>query len=530
MEPGDSVIAPPFPAGATRGRRGAYGKVARRAAVWDLGAALSSQGIMFFISIFVSRLLTPADFGVTAAARFFITLASRATQLGLNVSLVRMKEVRQEHVSSVFVTNLVAGLLAFGTLALASPVLGRFFNSPDVGKVLPLSATVFLVVPFSSVASAMMDRHLQYRIATMIQWCDVVGGSLVSLVLAWLGYGYWSLVIGALVATIGSASAKVWFSPWRPSLRVSMPALRDTLSFGIGFQAKRLLAFSTSNLDNVVVGRVLGVVSLGFYDKAYGLMNQVTNRMAFDDTLMRIFSIIREEPDRFRRAIIKGAQATSIVTFPVLMFSAVTADRLIVVLFGQQWVPAVGPFQVLAVTGMLRSVRRPVSAAGESLGLVWIQAGMQGLSVVLMVVGVAIGAHWGLMAGAVGVLAADIANYSMSVWLLTRYSTVRWIDLWRSAWPSLATAVALAIIVTAVNVALGHVSVNRDGLVLTADVVTAAIAYPALLLWTPYPSIAAVLLETVDDLAPWLRRYVRLGVLRTPAASADALAAVATDR
>ena len=94
--------------------------------------------------------------------------------------------------------------------------------------------------------------------------------------LALLGFGYWSLVYGALLATVVSTCLKIWMSPWRMSFRFSWPALKDTLSFGVGFQTQRLLTFGATNLDNFVVGRFLGIESLGFYDKAYGLMTQFT--------------------------------------------------------------------------------------------------------------------------------------------------------------------------------------------------------------------------------------------------------------
>lgn len=217
-------------------RRGSYGKTAKLSAVWDFGGRLVQQGALFAVSIFIARLLTPADFGITAAARFFVTLATRVTQLGLNVSLVRMKEIRPEHASSVFVVNLVMGVIAFVTLYLASPMIGRLFGSSSVAEVLPVTATVFLIAPFGSVPGAMLTRHLQYRASTAIHLLDAVAGSIITLVLALLHFGYWSLILGALGVTVLSTAARVYASPWRPSLRFSKSASRETLSFGQAFR------------------------------------------------------------------------------------------------------------------------------------------------------------------------------------------------------------------------------------------------------------------------------------------------------
>jgi O-antigen/teichoic acid export membrane protein len=491
------------------------GRTAKLTAVWDFGGRISSQGVLFVVGIFLARLLTPADFGITAAARFFVTLASRLTQLGLNASLVRMKEMRPEHASSVFVTNLVMGIAAFATLYLSSPALGRMFGSPDVARILPVTAVVFLITPFGTVAAAMLNRHLRYRSTTLIQWLDGVSGSILALVLALFGWGYWSLVFGALGGTVLSTSAKVYFSPWRPSLRFSRSALRDTLSFGLGFQAKNLLQFGATNVDNLVVGRLLGVTSLGYYDKAYGLMHQLTNRMAFDASLMRIFAILMDQPARLRKALLKGIRATTLIMFPVLCFSAVAADSLVVVLFGPRWVPAIGPFRILALAGVLRSAMRAVNAANEALGLVWFQTLQQAVYLLVIVAGVAIGSRWGVTTAAIGVLVGIAIDAAISIPLLVRHSDVTTADLWAATWPSALTSGAMCGIVLAAR-SVSHII--GPALTPWADIIvmgiTAGITYPALVLWTPFHSLGAVVNESVDDVAPWIRRWIRLGVLR----------------
>jgi len=406
------------------------------------------------------------------------------------------------------------GVLAFGALWASSPFLGRFFGSADVARVLPVSAVVFLVTPFGTVASAMLQRHLRYRVSSVIAWCDSVLGTFLSLGLALLGFGYWSLVYGALLATIVSTGLKVWMSPWRMSLRFSWPALKDTLSFGLGFQSQRILTFAATNLDNFVVGRFLGIESLGVYDKAYGLMNQFTNRISLDAALLRIFAIIHEEPERFRRAMVKGIAATSIVSLPLLMFMAVTADRLVPTLFGPQWGAAVGPLRVLAIAGMVRSMARPIHAANQALGFVWQQVAIQVCSLALLLVGIAVGSRWGLTVASLSVLMIATLGFVLGIAMLVRASAVTKLDIWRAAWPSWATSAILAAVVGAAHFILVKRGVVRPGAQFAGDVMVAAIVYPVLLVWTPFRSVAKVVQQSADDLVPWLRRIVPFGALR----------------
>ncbi|WP_291987307.1 lipopolysaccharide biosynthesis protein [Luteitalea sp.] len=491
-----------------------YGSRARRSAVWDFGGRLTIQGVVFASSLFLARLLTPADFGITTAARFFITLATRLTQLGLNASLVRMKELRPDHASSVFVVNLLAGALCFGALWMSSPWIGRYFGSNEVGAVLPYLAVTFLITPWGTVASAMLTRHLQYKHSTAIQVLDTVSGTLLTLGLAFFGWGYWSLVYGPLFGAVLSTSAKLYASPWRPSLLVTRRALSETIGFGLGFQAKNLLLFASANLDNVVVGRMLGVTSLGFYDKAYGLMHTLTNRMAFDASLMRILAIIQDEPDRFRRAVLKGIRATTLVSFPMLLTCACLAHLIVPVLFGDQWHAAVEPFRVLSIVGMFRSVMRPVHAANEALGAVWVQSAQQLVTVAVLVGGGAVGARYGGVVGvAAGVLLAEVIHALLAGDLLRRRSRVSPADLASACGPALllsSFACASGLMVSVSLQSLGLL----PALDLMAGVAVTVVTYAVLLLWTPFREQERVIMEIVDDLAPRLRSLLPLGILR----------------
>lgn len=491
-----------------------YGRTAKMSAVWGFGGKLASQGVLLVVSIFLARLLTPADFGITAAARFFVTLATRLTQLGLNASLVRMKEIRPEHASSVFVVNVGAGLLAFACLRFASPFLGRFFGSDDVARVLPVTSLVFLITPFGTVAAAMLARNLRYKASTSIQVLDGISGSVIALALAVFGFGYWSLVYGALGGAVLSTGAKLWMSPWKPSVRFSTAALRDTLSFGIGFQAKNLIAFSAANLDNLVIGRFLGVTGLGYYDKAYGLMNQLNSRLALDGALMRIYAMLRDEPMRWRKALLKAIRATSIVTLPLLATVASLADDVIVVFFGPQWFPSIGPFRVLSMAAMIRSAMRPLNGANEAIGLVWYQTGQQLLTLAVVVIGVALGSQWGLTWASVGVLAGAVVHASLGVHLVTANSKVTGGDLWQALWPSAATAAAVALAALGVRWAVSTLDGVPVWVELAAGFIGAVLAYGAAVLWTPFHSVRDTVREVVDDVAPWLRRTMPLGILR----------------
>src|SRR4029450_3485301 len=116
------------------------------------------------------------------------------------------------------------------------------------------------------------------------------------------GFAYWSIVYGHLSGLIVRVILQLFLSRWRPTLSFSRTAFRELLGFGLGIQTKRLLDYAATNLDNLVVGRVLGMSALGTSNQSFTLMNKPVFRVTLGQAPFRIFSIIHEDRERFGRA------------------------------------------------------------------------------------------------------------------------------------------------------------------------------------------------------------------------------------
>jgi O-antigen/teichoic acid export membrane protein len=140
-----------------------YGRAALVGVVWSWLASVGTELMWLPTAMITARLLTPQDFGITATASFFIQLATRLTQFGFNAALLRMKQVDEEHSSTIFVMNVAMGAASWLVLAVSSPFIADFFHSPATGQILPIAALSFLAVPFGTVPSALLMRDLRLQ-------------------------------------------------------------------------------------------------------------------------------------------------------------------------------------------------------------------------------------------------------------------------------------------------------------------------------------------------------------------------------
>ena len=484
-----------------------YGKVAKRGVIWGFLARGMAEVVAIPASMVLARLLTPEDFGIAAAAGFFIQIAQRMTNFGFNTALVQIKELKPEHTSTVFVVNLAVGVTSWAALALTAPWLGKLFDSDDVTRVLPITALTFAIGAIGSVPLSLMTRALRFREITIIEWCGAWVSALGSVGLAWLGFGYWSLVYSQIASAAVLAGGRLMIARWPPSLRYSRSALRDLLSFGIGIHAKRLLDSGAQNVDNLVVGNTLGLVALGFYDKAFNMMNRalVLLGSAGPAVSFRILAIISDDAERFRLAYRKILVTSSFLAYPAFAALIAVAPELFLVMFGEEWAASVAPFRVLCVAGALKFLNGYASTATQAKGMVWGEVWRQIGYTTLIVVGVMVGSRAGLIGAAIGVLAATGVMTVLMQDFLSRTTSVTWRDVWAAQLPGIVCAVGLW-------ATLEGLSLLANGSVLPIVYLVIALAvcalYSVLFLYlTRFRELNAALRESVAELAPG---FVRL--------------------
>ncbi len=496
----------------------ALGKTAKQGVVWSFLREGVTEILLFPASMVLARLLTPTEFGIAAAAGFFTLLAARVSELGFNAAIVRSKVVQPVHLSTVFAINLVVGGVTFGILTVSAPLVARFYDAPEIGRILPVAALGFLIAPFGAVPAALLTRNMLFRQTALVDWSQSVTFAMSTLVLAWLGFSYMSMVYGKLISVSVQTACRVAFARWRPSLAFSVNALGEIFPFGAGMHVKRLLDYMAQNVDNLVVGKFFGMAALGLYDKAFSTMNRFLVRMnsGGPNVTFRIFAIIHEQPDRFRSAYRKVLMSTTLVGFPVFAVLISTAPQLIFVLFGERWVGAAAPFQILCLAGCLKLLNAYASAATQAAGRIWSEVWRQ-VTYAALIVGSLISLRtWGPVGAAYGVLLATTTMTVLMHRLLMQITQLRLVEILRPQIPGVLCASGAASVVLLVDYAFAAGSpAPRPWLLLLCQALAAGAYYSVFVLFFPHRGLRALVREVAEDLAPpvlkqhaWVRRYL----------------------
>jgi len=488
-----------------------YGKLAKIGLLWGFLREGTNFLLQLPTAIILARLLTPHEFGVTAAAYFFLQLCNRLTQFGFGVALVRTPHITKEHLGSVFLLNLALATVAWITLTVGAPVLGGFLRSPETAAVLPTVALGFFIVAFGTVPTALLSRDMRFRDSSTSDWFDTVTCSVVTILLAWNGFSYWSVVYGTLAGDAMRAIVRTVMARHLPTLRWSRAAIQEIFGFGSGIYIKNLLDYSVQNLDNLIVGRMIGMTALGFYDKAYSTMARVITKINLSgpNVSFRIFALIHDQPERFRAAYRKVIMSVTLVGYAVFTGMMVTAPELIQVLYGTRWLPAVVPFQLLCVAAMMRLLNTYASSATQAKGQIWSEVRRQTLFTILLVAAVALMSRWGIAGAAGGVLIATSVMTVMLQRLIRQLSGLTWHDMLRPQVPGVVCAVGLAAVAWGIKLALRAAFPGAGAaIVLFTCALACAVYFLGFVLIGPFVEIRKIVHESLQDLAPGLAKQV----------------------
>ncbi len=336
-----------------------------RGVTWTGIAQVAGQGARLIAMIILARLLIPEDFGVVAIAMVFTTLVSQTVDLGFNQAIVQRKEINPSHLSTTFWTSWAMGIGFCAVTVAASPLIATFFNEDSVGPVLAVLSISFVIIPLGSVHGALLRRRMELFRFSIAEVSGSVAYVVTSVSLAFAGFGVWSLVFGSLTSDAVYVSARWILCHWHPSFTFSLQSLKELWGFGIKVTGIKFLSFMASRLDYLIIGKFLTSAAVGFYNLGrrvpsypIGGLQLVVMRVAFP-----AYSSIQDEGERLRRGYAKSVTFVSIIGLPMLIGLALVTPELVRVFFGQKWIPAIVPMQILC----LAASRNTLSAANSSV-------------------------------------------------------------------------------------------------------------------------------------------------------------------
>lgn len=312
-------------------------------AIWKMLEQFTSKGVSLLVSVFLTRMLAPEDYGLIAITAIFTNLSDILIDGGFGTALVRKNTIDEVDCSSVFSVNMFMAVVLYFFICVGAPYISNYYDEPDLTLVLRVITITFFLQAFSSVRTALITRKMLFRQLFYCNTAASIISGVVGILSAYYGLGVWALVLQRIIQT----GAAIFFIQLvvqsRIAFKFDLARMKQMWLFGIGVLGSSLLNYMGGNIYNAVVGKTYSVKELGYSDKGNQLPMQISLYTfgAMSSTLLPTLSLAQNETNRFRYIVRRVVGMTSFLILPLMIGLSFISREVIVVLFTDKWMSAV---------------------------------------------------------------------------------------------------------------------------------------------------------------------------------------------
>lgn len=311
------------------------------------------QVLNLVFGIFLSRLLSPSDYGIVGALTIFSALAVIFSESGFILAIVNKKTISRKDYDSVFWFNVAMSGIIYLILWFCAPLIARFYSQPEM---IPLSRFIFIGFVASALAStpsAYFFRNLDVKTRTKSQLTALGLSGVAGVIAAFAGLAYWAIAIQTVTYT-GFNSLLLWIQcPWRPKLSFSFSALKDMLPFSLKQLAVSVFTQFNNNIFSVLLGRFYGMKTTGYYTQGnkWTSMGTVTISGMLLGVGQPVLRQTIDDRERLHRVFRRLLRFTCLVSFPAMFGLDIVSREFIVILITDKWLDSVSVMQILCIGG-----------------------------------------------------------------------------------------------------------------------------------------------------------------------------------
>jgi PST family polysaccharide transporter len=364
---------------------------------WSAGGDWGSQIFAWAAFLAVTRLLAPSDFGMVALVASFQPYLAYLAGFGIPRAVIALRDLTDDQIAQLNTAAPLLGVIGFTLSVLLAHPLALFFRTPGLAPLAIVSCTGLILNGIQSVSSALLSKAFRFRTLSLFNASSALVAAFSTLLLAYLGLGYWSLVLGNLTAGV-MRTILVMGTRRQKYVVPRFNSLRRPLVFGSHVFVMLVALNSYQNLDDIMAGRMLGSSALGFYGMAWTLANVPLEKITslLTTTIPSYLSAVQHDLPAVRRYVRGITGNLALATFPACIGLGIVAPEFVRVFLGRRWEPAIGPLEILSIYAAFRSIvallPKVLTALGNPRFVMWIELA----SLVVLGGGFYLGSHWGI--------------------------------------------------------------------------------------------------------------------------------------
>jgi O-antigen/teichoic acid export membrane protein len=431
------------------------GSLQRRAFRSSIWVALSSVGVAaltFARGVVLARLLSPEVFGLMAISLMATRLIDIFTETGFGAALIHRSERFEDARDTAFTMMVARGFGLAALCALIAPWVARAYDRPALTTIVAVSGASFILMGLQNINMVALQKELNLKILTYMELAKAVLAFTVSVALAYWLRSVWALVFAQVAGAAITSVLSFLMVPGRVRLRFDPAVARDLYRYGRFITGLAIVVFLTRELDNALIGKLLGMESLGYYVVAYSLATIPVDFLSrfLAKVFFPMFSKLQKDVDGLRTEYLRAIRLITVLMVPLCATVVVLAPEIVQTLYGGRWSQTVGPLRVLALFGLFRALWLLNGYLYNAIGKPYIDFYTNLTRLVVMGSLLFPLTRWyGLVGASIAVAAPMAAQFGLGLFLSRRFIGVPIAATFRPLGAALAHGAVLAVVLIA---------------------------------------------------------------------------------
>ncbi len=370
----------------------------------------------------LARLLPHDQFGLMAIVVLVVSSLWALSDAGIETAVVQKQQASERWLHTAWQMNWMRGvLLAFICVLTAYPA-SLFFHQPGLTLLLMWAALIPLIHGFTSLGYPLLQKSLDFK---KRMWVDISKEgvfTLTSMALAlWWRADVSALIFGLVAGTFAWVVVSFMVHDFRPRWLFDVDSARQLWGFGIHLLGAGVLIFLMTNLDDALVGRLLGMEALGQYAMAFTLAGLLTSQLVdlFNGVLFPALSSIQHDSERIRSVLSTTLRLVSGMLTPIVLAVLLAPDLPVRMALGDGWLIIIPTLLVLVAMGWMRGMGKVFGLAILAMGLArklhwmkWIEFALFLVLIVPLVL------WWGILGAAITLLMVYTLSLALHIRVL----------------------------------------------------------------------------------------------------------------
>lgn len=396
---------------------------------WSFTDNMVNQVVHFMIGLVLARLLSPTEYGIIGMAMVFIAISETFVHSGLGAALIRKQECTEADYNTMFYTNIGLGVITFCIVFLSAGAISKFYNNPDLYLLVRIMALNLIINSFGLVETAILTKKIDFKRQTKITLVSNVSSGIIGIVLAYFGFGYWSLAIRTICQNIFRVLLLHYTSSWKPRLMYSIYSFKELFGFGSKILMAGLINTVYQNIYKLIIGKYFSSAELGFYTRAVQFkklpsenIQTTTQRVTYP-----VLASMVGDAARLKSGYKKMIRLSFYITSTMMLLMIINAREVVLILVGQQWAPSIPYLEIICISGMMYPLHslnlNMLNAKGRSDLFLKLEI----IKKLLVIPVIAVGIHFGMIVMLWGMVFNSFFAFVINSWYsakLLNYSTV----------------------------------------------------------------------------------------------------------